>query len=135
MAWTGDSSPQEYPGYLGMTTISPGGSDQNARIIVYRFTDKPSMDKWQNSEERAALVKEVEQYAEQQYAEATGMETWFSLPNMRAVVAPPRWKMALVTLAAAYVISLSSRIVLAPFLGPFPLEASNLVYAAILSSA
>jgi antibiotic biosynthesis monooxygenase (ABM) superfamily enzyme len=39
------------PGYLGTTIIIPGKSSSNVRYIIGRFTDKASMDTWDNSEE------------------------------------------------------------------------------------
>lgn len=42
------------------------------------------------------------------YERATGQETWFTLPDLKAIVAPPKWKMAIVTFIAAY--SISSRV-------------------------
>jgi len=39
------------------------------------------------------------------YERATGLETWFTLPDLKAIVAPPKWKMAIVTFIAAYSIS------------------------------
>ena len=45
------------------------------------------------------------------YETTTGLETWFEVPNLKsAVVAPPKWKMAIVVFVAAYAISLISRL-------------------------
>ena len=35
----------------------------------------------------------------------TGLETWFTLPDLKAIVAPPKWKMAIVSFIATYSIS------------------------------
>jgi len=59
------------------------------------------------------------------------METWFSLSGMR-VQPPPKWKMFTVTLLAAYTVSLISRLLLGPYLGDWPLFASNLIFTVIL---
>jgi antibiotic biosynthesis monooxygenase (ABM) superfamily enzyme len=37
------------PGYLGTTIILPGGARSNVRYIIRRFTDKASMQVWDNS--------------------------------------------------------------------------------------
>ena len=42
------------PGYLGTTIILPGGTSSNVRYIIRRFTDKASMQVWDNS-----IYKEV----------------------------------------------------------------------------
>ena len=59
-------------------------------------------------------------------------ETWFTLPDFKTVVAPPRWKMAIVVFIAAYAISSLSRSILNPFLGSWPLLANSIIYSAIL---
>jgi antibiotic biosynthesis monooxygenase (ABM) superfamily enzyme len=39
----------QLPGYRRVTSVVPGGSDPDGRIVLYRFADKTSMDKWENS--------------------------------------------------------------------------------------
>jgi len=102
------------------------------RYIVHRFTDAASMEAWGRSETRCKLLKEVNQYSAPHYEKATGLETWFMLPGLHAIVAPPRWKMALVTLVAAYILSFSANLLLNPILVLMPLPASNLIVTLIL---
>jgi len=123
---------KKFPGYRGTTAVVPGGRDQDARIVVYRFADKTTMDNWESSPERKKLLSEVDNYATQVYTKASGLETWFELPNTHSVVAPPKWKMAAVTLFAAGVISYISHLILGPYLNAWPLVATVIVYAAIL---
>jgi uncharacterized protein len=48
------------PGYLGITIIVPGGSSKSPlRYIIRRFTDKTSMEAWDNSEESQKLIEEA----------------------------------------------------------------------------
>jgi antibiotic biosynthesis monooxygenase (ABM) superfamily enzyme len=79
------------PGYLG-TTIIPGGTNSAVRYIIVRYTDKTSMQEWLNSQQSRKLLEEVNNYSTPHYHSATGMETWFTLPDSKTVVAPPRWK-------------------------------------------
>jgi hypothetical protein len=46
----------------------------------------------------------------------TGMETWFSLPNLKTIGPPPRWKMAIVSFIGAYSISLLAQYILRLYL-------------------
>ncbi|HXP48320.1 MAG TPA: hypothetical protein VN922_00105, partial [Bacteroidia bacterium] len=39
------------------------------------------------------------------YGRATGLETWFTLPDLKTIVAPPKWKMAIASFIGAYCIS------------------------------
>ena len=120
-----------FPGYMGVTTLSPEGVDSNLRYLIWRFGSAVSLDAWEKSDIRNSLVKEVENYATQHREKATGMETWFSLPGMK-VQPPPKWKMFTVTLLAAYGVSFVARLLLGPYLGDWPLFASNLVFTVIL---
>ncbi len=112
--------------------LSPEGVDSGQRYLIWRFANKAALDNWEKSDQRNRLVDEVENYSTQHYERATGMETWFALPRMKGVEAPPRWKMFVVTFLAAYVISFAARSLLTPFLGSWPLFATNLVYVGIL---
>lgn len=126
---------REFPGYMGVTTLSPEGVDSDLRYLIWRFDSNAALDNWEKSDARNRLVEEVKNYSTQHYERATGMETWFALPGMKSVGAPPKWKMFIVTLLAAYVVSFVARSLLNPFLGSWPLFASNLVYVTILVAA
>jgi antibiotic biosynthesis monooxygenase (ABM) superfamily enzyme len=120
-----------FPGYMGVTTLSPEGVDSNLRYLIWRFDSTATLEAWERSDVRNALVKEVENYATQHYEKASGMETWFSLPGM-VVRPPPKWKMFTVTLLAGYAVSLTARLLLGPYVGGWPLFASNLLFTFIL---
>jgi len=121
-----------FPGFEGATTLVLNEGDPYVRYNIWRFENKATLDAWKNSPSRLKLVEEVENYASQCYAEATGMETWFALPNVGAVVAPPKWKMALVTIFGAYFVNLIDNLVFGAYLNPFPLWESSLFFVAIL---
>lgn len=123
---------KRFPGYRGVTSFVPPGPDKDARIVVYRFADKAAMDGWESSPQRKKLLEEVQNYATQVYSEATGLETWFELPNTHSVVPPPKWKMAAVTFVAATVISYLSRLILGPYVASWPLEITAPIFVAIL---
>jgi antibiotic biosynthesis monooxygenase (ABM) superfamily enzyme len=120
------------PGYLNTIVIAPGGSKSGTRYIITRFKDKSSLENWQKSENRAKMLEEVNSYSTPHYESATGLETWFTLPKLEAIKPPPRWKMALVTFAAAFMISLVANFFLNPIIGSWPLLANNLVITTIL---
>lgn len=126
---------RDFPGYRGVTTLSPEGIDSDLRFMVWRFENKTALENWEKSDARNRLVDEGESYSTRHYERATGMETWFKMPNLKAVRAPPKWKMFLVTLLAAYVVSFVAHLVLAPYLDSWPLSESNLVYVCILVAA
>jgi antibiotic biosynthesis monooxygenase (ABM) superfamily enzyme len=122
------------PGYLGTTIIIPGGNKSPFRYIIRRFTDKAAMERWDNSEESLKLLTEVNDYSTRQYENSTGLETWFTLPDLKTLSQspPPKWKMAIVIFIAAYAISSVSRTILNPFLGEWPIFDNAVIYTAIL---
>jgi uncharacterized protein len=61
----------------------------------------------------------------------TGLETWFILPNLKTIVAPPRWKMAIVSFIGAYSISSLAQYILGLYLGQMPLL-TNILMTIIL---
>jgi uncharacterized protein len=122
----------EFPGYRGVTTLAPEGFDSGVRYVIWRFDNQKDLDNWEGSEIRNKFFLEVQNYAEQRYEKATGMETWFSLPDMHRVLVPPRWKMFLVTTFAAFLVSFTTRFLLSPYLGDWPLELTTLIYTSLL---
>jgi uncharacterized protein len=122
------------PGYLGTTIIIPGGSKSPLRYIIRRFTDKATMERWDNSEESLRLLKEANDYSTRHYETSTGLETWFTLADLKTLSQspPPRWKMAIVIFFAAYAISSVSRSILNPFIGQWPILDNAVIYTAIL---
>jgi uncharacterized protein len=50
-------------GYLGTTVVLPGGTNSNRRYIIRRFTDKASMDIWDNSPDVQRLLQEANKYS------------------------------------------------------------------------
>ena len=122
------------PGYLGTTIIIPGGSKSPLRYIIRRFADKAAMERWDNSEESLKLLKEANDYSTRHYDTSTGLETWFTLPDLNTLSQspPPRWKMAIVIFFAAYAISSLSRYILNPFTAQWPILGNAVIYTAIL---
>ena len=104
------------------------GTDSAAiRHIIHRFSDKAYLDAWENSEELHKLIEEANNYSNPYLQKATGMETWFTLPGLKTIVAPPRWKMAIVSFIGAYCISSLAQYTLSLYLGQWPLLTNILI--------
>ena len=119
---------------IGTTIIIAGGSKSPLRYIIRRFTNKTAMERWDNSEESLRLLKEANNYSTRHYDTSTGLETWFTLPDLKTLSQspPPRWKMAIVIFVAAFAISSLSRSILNPFIGQWPILENAVIYTAIL---
>jgi len=90
------------------------------------------MEAWERSATRRKLLEEANQYSSPHYEKATGLETWFAIPGMHAIVPPPRWKMAFVTFPAAYLLSLFTILILKLISASLPLTITNLVVTTVL---
>ena len=112
----------EVPGYLGTTIIAPGGNSSSVRYIINRFSDKSSLDAWEKSEVARKLIEEANTCST--YERKTGLETWFTLPNLKTITAPPRWKMAIVTFIGAYCVSSLAQYFIKLSIGQSPLLAN-----------
>lgn len=107
----------------GSSVLTAGGGDY---FVLLRFANQADLDRWQSSPEVVELFRRGEGLAAagHQPAIRTGLETWFTLPDLPAQkAAPPKWKMALVTWSALLpqVIALSF---IVPKSLPFPLGAA-----------
>jgi uncharacterized protein len=122
------------PGYLGTVVIVPEGST-NVRYIIHHFTSESAMLKWEKAPDRLAMLDEARAYSTPHFEKATGLETWFTLPGSPEAVAPPRWKMALVLLLGASIVSFLVRYFLGGYLAQVPLPVAAVITSAILVTA
>ena len=121
------------PGFLGGGVLRPphAGADWH---IVYRFASSDALARWESSDERAELLRQADELIEQQRVmRTTGLETWFEMPG-RTAPAPPRWKMAAVTILAIIPIAYVLNVLLLPRVAGWPVLVRTLVFAALLTS-
>jgi uncharacterized protein len=120
------------PGYLGTTIICPGGTMSSVRYKVSRWADKSSLDAWEYSQQSLELIEEANKFSTRYHERATGLETWFTLPDFKAVVAPPKWKMVIAIFIAGDIFNALLRYSLNPFLVQWPFLASTSLYMILL---
>jgi hypothetical protein len=93
-----------FPGHEGLTILRPAGEGDSEYVLVVRFAGYDDLRRWEDSPQRAEWLIKLEPLlaGDSSYRTETGLETWFQLPGQRAMVPPPKWKMALVILLAIY---------------------------------
>jgi antibiotic biosynthesis monooxygenase (ABM) superfamily enzyme len=101
-------------------------------MLIMRFSDKRSLRAWNDSDERKALTSAASEFSEPAYEEASSLETWFTIPGLGAVRPPPRWKMALVTTPAAYVLIMAILLALSPVVESWPFAVLNAVVTVLM---
>lgn len=94
----------KFPGYLGATMFRPSSPDDPEYRIVFKFRDRETLTAWEESQERAELLEQIESLlVKPSEREVTsGIVTWFSLPGQNPVKPPPKWKMTFVSWLALY---------------------------------
>jgi antibiotic biosynthesis monooxygenase (ABM) superfamily enzyme len=123
------------PGQLGVHILRPApGSGSREYRILRRFASAeardefyrlPLFDGWK--QKVAGLVE-----GEPRYEQLSGLETWFTLPGQRAIVPPPRWKMAIMTLLGVYPASLLLGVTVGNWIGGWPISVSSLIIGALM---
>jgi antibiotic biosynthesis monooxygenase (ABM) superfamily enzyme len=112
----------------------PPGSNSREYGILRRFTDAAARDAFYSS----AVFREWQQKGapliedEPRYEHVSGLETWFTLPGQRAIVPPPRWKMALVTLLGVYPACLLLSVTVGHWVSTWPMSVSSLIIGALM---
>ena len=124
-------------GQLGVHVIRPAPGDSSRRYgILRRFTDARARDAFYTSEAFAEWERSVKPLTEGERSveSISGLEAWFTPPGT-AVVPPPRWKMALVTLLGVYPLSLILPPAMHRLFGNLPHALVVLVTAACMVTA
>jgi len=120
----------KYPGYLATDSFDPRGRLQDEWIDIVRYDTAEHLDRWVNSPERQALLKELAPLVEDVHAHRlTGLEGWFTLnrkPGEPAGGAPP-WKQAVAVLLALYPTVMVLGILVNPFMGHLPFAVQMLI--------
>jgi antibiotic biosynthesis monooxygenase (ABM) superfamily enzyme len=93
-----------FPGYLGATMFRPASPEDPEYRIAFKFHDRETLTAWEESEERAELLEQIERLLVQpsEREVTSGIVTWFTLPGQNPVKPPPRWKMTIVSWLALY---------------------------------
>lgn len=104
------------------------GADSREIGILRTFKDETERDEFYNSEH----FRKWEEYAstlteEPVYRELHGLEAWFRSP-----VAPPRWKMAVVTLCGVLPTSIFLSLTVGPMVKDFPMLIRLFIIAALM---
>ena len=110
------------PGHEGGSVLS--GRD-GVHLILLRFASATALDAWQRSSAYESLMREADAISTRgdDSQIRSGLETWFTLPDIPAPPQPPpKWKMAIVTWLALMPMVIALAYVFAPVGLPFVIE-------------
>lgn len=119
----------KHDGVHGASIITgPEGDDDREIGILRTFKNKKERDAFYQSEHFRKWEEYASTVTEQPvYRELNGLEAWF-----RSSGAPPRWKMALITLCGVFPTSVFLNLVVGPLLKTLPLLVRLLIIAAAM---
>jgi uncharacterized protein len=111
---------RRYPGHMGVTTLRLPNREY---ATIFRFDTVEHLTAWECSAERQEWLRRAEPLldGEQKAEKVSGLEGWFTLPDVTAPP-PPRYKMAFVTYLAITPLVYFAVLLLNPpleFLPPF----------------
>ncbi|MCL6754641.1 antibiotic biosynthesis monooxygenase [Nostoc sp. CCCryo 231-06] len=106
-AWLKDitSVSRTYLGHLGTNVIRPQLGVRNEYVIIFRFDGYENLKAWMTSRDREYWLTQAQSLVESDphVQQISGLEAWFSLPG-QPLKTPPRYKTALLTWAAVFVL-------------------------------
>ena len=112
------------PEHEGGSVLSAGS---RSHVILLRFASAAGLERWQASPAYEALMRDADHVSSAGDASQvrSGLETWFTLPDMPAPTKPPpKWKMAIVTWAALLPMVIALAYMFSPLRLPFLLQAA-----------
>lgn len=112
-----------FPGMMGVNFIRPDGIQQKDYVSIFRFDTYRHLWEWEDSAQRTDGLQRVEELFEggAQVRKATGLEFWFTLPDVPMNKAPSQHKMALVLIVVVFVLVVSINLGFGTLLMDFPI--------------
>jgi uncharacterized protein len=120
------------PGNTGATMLIPEPGKTGLHHLVLRFADHESVQAWENSAIRRELSNEADAFSTMSRQEATGLETWFSIPGCPELAPPPQWKMFLITFGAVYLLTSIIVPLQQRFIQSWPFAVENILTCVLL---
>jgi len=104
---------------MGIDIIRPrDGAGEH--VVVFRFDTYEHLRAWHESDIRRQALRRAEVFRESRVSSETKSSLEFCFEPVGSPASPPRWKMALVTVAAVWPASLFVPWLLRPLIGTLP---------------
>jgi antibiotic biosynthesis monooxygenase (ABM) superfamily enzyme len=113
----------DFPGHMGVNVLRPT-SKSREYITIFRYDSYEHMKAWEDSPNRSRWLAQLEGIieGEARVHKGTGLEFWFSLPELPNSHPSPH-KMAVVLLVVVFTLVMLLNYCLSPFTGDWPLWA------------
>jgi uncharacterized protein len=125
-----------FPGHLGVTVLKPQRGESNDYQIIVKFASQADYQRWCHSNEAARWFKILNRLEEKppNLEIMTGIETWFMVNSStpRPMIPPPRYKMAIVTWIAIFVLIVIINLLFGSYLASLPMLLRSFVLTVVL---
>ncbi|MEL6135815.1 MAG: antibiotic biosynthesis monooxygenase [Cyanobacteria bacterium J06626_23] len=123
---------QTFAGHAGVSFVRPPNPTHSEYAIILKFDCYQNLKQWMDSPVRQQWIDKVQPLVqrEQDVQVLTGLETWFTLPGRLVQQPPKRYKMAILTALAVFVVSQIISRLLGPLV-PLPPLLRSLVFVTI----
>jgi uncharacterized protein len=115
----------KFPGHLGVTILKPQRGESNDYQVIVKFASEADYQRWCRSNEAAHWFEILNRLEEKppNLEIMTGIETWFMVNSSmpRPIIPPPRYKMAIVTWLAIFVLIVIINLLFGDFLASLPM--------------
>ena len=114
-----------FPGHMGVNFIRPDGTQQKDYVTIFRFDTYRHLRDWEESPERAESLEGLKGLVEgeAQVQRVTGLEFWFTLPEVPSGAPPSPHKMALVLIVVVFSSVVSINLIFGAWLAQLPMLA------------
>lgn len=134
-AWLKDITTvaRTYTGHLGTNIIRPHPGVRSEYVVIFRFDGYENLKAWMESRDREYWLNQAKPMlqSDPQVQQIQGIEAWFSIPG-QPLKTPPRYKTALLTWGAVYILINLLGIFLAPLLRNLPSFIAALITSGIM---
>lgn len=114
----------KYPGHQGVHILKPSSTTGGEYVLIVGFSSYAHQKNWEESDQRQHFLDELD---EKELIEGctkikkvSGLEFWFTLPEVPSNAVPNRHKMALVLMIVVFSLLLSINFLLDPWLAILP---------------
>jgi uncharacterized protein len=113
---------QQFAGHAGVDFVRPVDTSYPEYAIILKFDCYQHLRAWLDSPIRQRWIDQVQPLVQhdQKVQVLTGLETWFTLPGKLVQRPPKRYKMAILSALAVFVVAQGLGLVVAPVLTSLP---------------
>lgn len=127
-----------FPGHQGVHVLKPSTKTGGEYVLIVGFSSYARQKAWEDSAERQRFLNELSEKnlieGDTEIKKVSGLEFWFTLPEIPASATPNRHKMALILIVVVFSLLVVINLIFGPWLNvlPFILKLAVMVIGQVL---